>query len=247
MAPAPRRPTSQLPLDLALPPRRGPEDYVVGEANRAAHDLLEAWPAWPSPVVLVTGPEGSGKSHLVAIWSERAGASVLAARDLGGADPLALAAAGPVVVEDLGPGLDETALFHLVNAVQAAGRQLLLTARTEPAAWGLRLPDLASRLRAATPARLQEPDDALLEALLAKLFADRQAAVDPQLLHGVAIRMERSYAAARDVVEAIDREALAAKAPIARGLAMRVVDRLHPREPELPGLDAEPAADDNPS
>lgn len=235
----------QIPLDLPLPPRRGSSDYVVGEANRAAHDLIVRWPDWPARAVLLVGPEGSGKSHLAGLWAGRSGAAIVAARDLAAADPLALAAAGPIGLEDLGPGLEEAALFHLLNAVGEAGHSLLMTARSEPASWGLGLPDLASRLRAAAPVRLDEPDDRLLEALLEKLFADRQTTVDPTVVRYLARRMERSYAAATTLVDALDRAALAAKSGIGRSLAARILSEIATpgAERDEPGLDDGDAAD----
>lgn len=243
MAESPR----QIPLDLPIAERRGRDDWIVTAANRVATELVERWPDWPGDVVLLVGPEGSGKSHLAAIFAERAAATGIAAEDLGRIDPTGVAAGGAVVVEDLGPGVDERALFHLLNAVRQAGGRLLLTAATPPSAWGLALPDLASRLRAATPARLAEPDDALLEALLAKLFTDRQTVVDPSVVGFVARRMERSFSAARELVEALDREALAAKGPITRAVAARVLGRGPSREPQLPGLDENEGWENTPS
>jgi chromosomal replication initiation ATPase DnaA len=134
-----------------------------------------------------------------------------------------VAEAGPVAVEDVGPGVDERALFHLLNATREAGVALVLTARQGPEAWGLSIADLASRLRATAPVQLDEPDDALLEALLAKLFADRQVVVEPSLPAYLAARMERSYRAAAALVEALDREALAAKTGIGRAVVARVL------------------------
>ena len=161
--------------------------------------------------MLVTGPVGAGKSHLVHVFAELSGAAIFAAEDLAARDPVELARHPALAVEDLGEGVDETALFHLLNAARQAGRRVLLTAATPPSEWGLRLADLASRLRAATPVALREPDDALLEALLAKLFSDRQTMVDPSVIAFLARRMERSFAAAHDLVAALDREALAAQ------------------------------------
>lgn len=215
--------TRQLPLELPLAERRGREDWIVSAANAEATALVERWPDWPSDVVLLVGPEGSGKSHLARVFAEASGAIVIAASDLTSRDPTALAAAGAVVVEDLGPDVAEAALFHLLNAVRQAKARLLLTAATPPVAWGLTLADLVSRLRAVPPVALAEPDDALLEALLAKLFADRQTLVEPAVIAFVARRMERSFAAARDLVAALDREALAAKSPVTRGVAARVL------------------------
>lgn len=237
----------QLPLTLGLPPRMELGDFVAGESNRAALDLILRWPDWPVPTVVLIGPKGSGKTHLVSIWAARSAAQVVPSADLGRIDPLRLAAAGPIVVEDVGRGVDETALFHVLNAAREAGRDLLLTTQGEPGGWGLHLPDLLSRLRAAAPMRLSEPDDALLEALLAKLFADRQTTVDPQVLRWVARRMERSFEAAASLVERLDREALANKGPVTRTLAADVIADLCPREPELPGLDPDVETDHNPS
>jgi chromosomal replication initiation ATPase DnaA len=213
----------QLAFDLPATPRLGLADWIVSACNRAAFDTVMRWPDWPSPVVVVAGPEGSGKSHLARIFAERAAARIIAAEALADADPLALAAAGPIVVEDVGPGTDERALFHLLNAARAAGVAVLLTARPSRPAWVPEIADLASRLRAAQPVELAEPDDELLESLIEKLFADRQTRVDPSLPGYLARRMERSFAEAVRLVEALDRASLAAKRPITRAIAAQVL------------------------
>lgn len=250
MAETPR----QLPLALPVEAAHGRDDYVVSDANRAAFDLVGA-PSWPSDVLLLVGPEGAGKTHLAAVFAEATGAVVVSAADLAGHDPLALVATGAVVVEDAGEGdgggprreADERALFHLLNAVRQSGGRCLITARRPLAAWGLSLADLASRLRAATPVELGLPDDRLVEALLAKLFADRQITVDPAVVGYLARRMERSFGAAVRLVEALDREALTAKSPITRPLAAQVLARGFDREPQLPGLDEDTETEKNPS
>lgn len=247
----------QLALDLALPPRLGAGELIVGAANAGAVAHLERWPDWPAPVALLVGPPAAGKSHLAALWAAATGAVTLAAADLAGADPLALVAAGggAVVVEDLGPGLDERTLFHLVNAILVHPGHLLLTAATPPSAWRLTVPDLASRLRAATPLTLAEPDDELLRAVLAKHFADRQLAVDLHLPAYLARRMERSYAAAKALVEALDRETLLTQSPVTRAAALRILNAGLARDPDRPAddvdddaeLDFADAVENNPS
>lgn len=229
-------PPRQLTLDLPVVAAHGRDDYVVGEANRAAFELIGA-ERWPSEVLVLIGPEGAGKTHLAALFREATGATVVAAADLAAVDPLAVAAGGAVVVEDAGEGIDERGLFHLLNAVRGRGGRCLITARRPPSAWGLALPDLASRLRAATPVELGLPDDALLEAVLAKLFGDRQTTVDPAVVAYLARRMERSFPAAIRLVEALDRAALAAKGPITRAMAAKVLGQGFDQEPQLPGLD----------
>ncbi len=241
MAEPPRQLTLALPVEAAL----GSDDYVVSTANRAAFDLVTA-ELWPSDVLLLIGPEGAGKTHLATVFAAATGAVTVAASDLADLDPLALASA-TVVVEDAGEDTDERALFHLLNAVRQRGGRCLITARRPPAAWDVDLADLASRLRAAVATELGLPDDPLLEAVLAKLFADRQTTVDPAVVAFLARRMERSFAAAVHLVDVLDREALAAKGPITRVLAAAVLARGFDAEPQLPGLDAAAAEENNPS
>lgn len=223
--PEPLRPR-QLPLDLDSPPRLSRDDFIAGSANAAALALVEAWPDWPSVHVVIAGPPGAGKSHLAAIWRERCGATALAPSALGG-DALAAMRRGPVVLDDAdAPGLDETGLFHLLNEARGEGHHVLMTARRFPAAWGVRLPDLASRLRAAATVELHEPDDLLLAAVMTKLFADRQVEVEPNVVQYLVRRIERSLATANAVVQRLDRRALEEGTRISRQLAARVLDAM---------------------
>jgi len=209
----------QLPLDLGHRSGQSREDLVVSPANAAAVALVERWPDWPSPVVVIAGPAGSGKSHLAAIWRDRNRAAVMSGRAIGPYPPDG-AAHGPVLIDDADAGpLDEQGLFHLINAVRAAGHHLLLTSRRFPAAWGVKLPDLASRLRAATTVEIHEPDDALLAGAITKLFADRQVEVDQNVVQFLVRRIERSLSTAMRVVDRLDAIALERKTPITRSLA----------------------------
>jgi len=198
------------------------EDFLSGPSNARALALIEAWPLWPHRSVMLTGPEGSGKSHLAAIWAQAAGARLIAARALEPASVPRALATGALVVEDIAAGaFDERALFHLVNLAGEEAAFLLLTARQAPAALAVR--DLASRLKALPVVALAPPDDALLRAVLVKLFADRQLAVDESLIGYVATRIERSFAAARACVARLDEEALRQKRPLTRALAAEIL------------------------
>jgi chromosomal replication initiation ATPase DnaA len=217
----------QLPFPLHGPPEYSREAYVVGSSNRDAVRLVEAWPDWPSPVALLTGPAGSGKSHLAHIWAERSGAQVVAADALTGQPADLLGERHAAVVEDVGADtVPQRELFHLLNAAREAGGSVLLTARTPAREWRVGLPDLASRLRLATPIQLLPPDDELLRQVLVKLFADRQLVIDRAVVDYLVVRIERSLAAAGRVVDLIDREALATHRAVSRALAADVLAEL---------------------
>jgi chromosomal replication initiation ATPase DnaA len=215
----------QLALALDHAESHAREDFLEGPSNAAALSLVERWPDWPSRTVLLRGPDGAGKSHLAAIWARQAGARILSPRRLEGADdvPIALAT-GALVLENLAEGqFDEAALFHLLNLAREERAYLLITARSAPTGWKIALPDLASRLRALLGVALEAPDDALLRAVIVKLFADRQLAVDESLVSFLANRIERSFAAAREAVRRLDEEALRLKRPVTRALAAELL------------------------
>jgi len=196
------------------------EDFLQGPSNAAALALIDRWPDWPSRVMALTGPQGSGKSHLAAIWAEETGARFISMRNLDGEQLPAALATGALVAEDFSPGaFDEAALFHLLNLAQQEGAYVLLTARTPPAGWTVALADLASRLRAIPAVALSAPDDRLLRAVIVKLFADRQLAVDENLIAYLVARMERSFPAARTAVDRLDREAMRQQRAVNRALA----------------------------
>jgi chromosomal replication initiation ATPase DnaA len=200
------------------------EDFLSGPSNAAALALIECWPAWPNGAIILTGPEGSGKSHLAAIWANAAGARLVAARALEPATVPAALATGALVIEDIvADAFDERALFHLLNLAREVEAFVLLTARTTPAGWRLAVRDLGSRLKALPIVSLAPPDDALLRAVLVKLFVDRQIAVEESLIGYVATHVERSFAAARAVVGRLDAEAMRRKRPLTRALAAEIL------------------------
>ena len=212
----------QLALDLPLAPSYAQADFVVGEANRLAFDLVERWPDWPHPALVLHGPEGAGKTHLVHLWLARTGGARIEAATLAGAD-LAALAARPLAVEDVDQRVEETALLHLFNRAMESRPGLVLTGRRAAAAWPVRLPDLRSRLVALPTVAVAPPDDVLLRAVLAKLFADRQLKVDERVLAYLPTRMERSFAAAHGLVAAIDQAALAAHREVSLALVGEVL------------------------
>jgi chromosomal replication initiation ATPase DnaA len=223
----------QLPLDLGHRTAQSRDDLVVSPANAAAVALIERWPNWPSPVVVVAGPAGSGKSHLASIWRDRSGAAVMQGGAIGAWPPEGGEARSVLIDDADAAALDERGLFHLINAVGAAGQNLLLTSRRFPGAWGVKLPDLASRLKAATTVEIHEPDDTLLAGAMTKLFADRQVEVDQNVVQFLVRRIERSLSTAMRVVERLDAIALERKAPITRALAAETLSAFDEGQSEL--------------
>ncbi|RIA56835.1 HdaA/DnaA family protein [Dichotomicrobium thermohalophilum] len=215
---------AQLALDLPHVPALDADDFLVSHCNAEAMRLIASWPDWSARCALIAGPAGAGKSHLVNVWRERSGARVVSAGGIE-EDIVDGLEAGPLAVEDVDRLLsDERALFHLLNLSRERGFDILLTARSLPGAWPIALEDLRSRLRSLPFAEIGPPDDALLRAVLVKLFDDRQLSAPPTVIDYLLRRMERSVAAAADLVARMDKAALAERRRITPRFAARFVD-----------------------
>ena len=200
------------------------DNFLEGPANAAGLALIDSWPEWPNRIMWLAGPEGSGKSHLAAIWAEEAGARSTTANALTAANLPGALATGALVVEDLKAGdFDERALFHLMNLAREDGAYVLFTGREAPAAVEVELRDLRSRLRTIPVISLAPPDDQLFRGLIVKFCTDRQLAVDESVVSYLATRLERSSAAARRAVEQLDSEALRLGRPVTRALAAELL------------------------
>ena len=221
-------PPKQLTFDLPLDPRYGREDFLVGPANEAAYGLIESWPDWPDTVLVLTGPAGSGKSHLASIWATRAHAWTVPAAEVHATGVTHLISNGALVIEDIDrrEGRDEAALFHLLNLARERRSPVLLTSAVGIDQLDLATPDLRSRLRLAPNAAILSPDDALLRAVIVKLFVDRQLVVDLSVVDALALRIDRSLGRAREIVTELDRDALGRGRRITRPLALAVLDRM---------------------
>ena len=200
------------------------DNFLEGPANEAGLALIDSWPDWPNRIMLLVGPEGSGKSHLAAIWAEDAGARSTAAHALALDDVPGALATGALVIEDLKPGrFDERAMFHLMNLARQDEAFVLMTTRLSPSAFEVELRDLRSRLRAVPTVSLLPPDDLLFRGLIVKFCADRQLSVDETVVSYLTSRIERSYAAARQAVDLLDTEALRLGRPVTRALAAELL------------------------
>jgi chromosomal replication initiation ATPase DnaA len=200
------------------------DNFLEGPANAAGLALVDSWPDWPNRIMQLVGPAGSGKSHLAAIWAEQAGARSTSAHALTAAEVPGALATGALVVDDLkSSDVDERALFHLLNLAREEGASILITSRVPPSALQIELRDLRSRLRAIPTVLLLPPDDRLFRALIVKFCTDRQLEVDEAVVSYLTTRIERSYAAVRQIVELLDAEALRLGRPVTRALAAELL------------------------
>ncbi len=225
------RPPRQLTLDWPHQPSFAREDFLAAPSNREALRAINQWPNWASRMLLLVGPEGAGKSHLASLWARTANATVARGESLDLTSLELGVQTSALLIENVDRiGKAEDCLFHLVNAALQNGVWTLLTARAAPEAWDLKTPDLLSRLRLAPVIRLEAPDIELTEAVLFKLFSDRQLQVEPRVVAYIAMRIERSLGEARKLVDTLDREALALGRRVTRAMASELLRESAPED-----------------
>lgn len=223
---------------LALPFVRRPDyradDFLAAASNAEARAWLARSESWPDGRLALAGEAGCGKTHLLHLW---AGPDAVWEGPFL-RDPLVFSGArlapARLALDDADACLDEAALLHLLNHAWESGIRLLLAGRTPPARWPVRLPDLASRLRAVTTVSIGAAEDALLAALLARLFAERQLMVSAAVQDFLLTRLPRTPGALREAVARLDRRALALGGRISRPLAAEVAAELSGVAAEAP-------------
>ncbi len=236
-------PRQQLPLPFPHEPGYDPLDFLPAASNQDALAWLDRVEDWPDRRLALWGQAGCGKTHMLRTWARRTHAISLNGPALG---PLeSVPPATPIALDDADLVAPDTALLHLLNTARDHGAIVLMTGRTPPARWPVRLPDLTSRLRAVTAVEIGPPDDDLLRALLLRLLADRQLVASQSVQEWLLLRLPRSPAALRDAVARLDRLSLADRKPITRALAARllgpegtcqddevsITDRVRPSQP----------------
>ncbi len=218
--------SANLPRQLGLPFPHEPDfsatDFLAAPANEAARRWLDNPENWPSGRLALFGEADVGKTHLLQLWARRQRAARFRGPALAGMAP-AIGCQGGVTIDDADLVADEPALLHLMNACAEAGVPVLLAGRAPPSRWKVRLPDLASRLRAIAAVEVEPPDDELLRCLLAKLLADRQLAVSQPVQAFLLARLPRTAAALVETSFRLDRLALATGGRVTLRLAAHVV------------------------
>ena len=235
---------AQLAFDLPCRSALGEEDFLVSPSNEEAVSLVDRWPNWQHWAVVICGPTQSGKSHLANVWRLKSGATTLNAASMNIDLVSQAVAAKTIVIEDIDHGfgrsaasdtiqdgaphsgqfaIDQQAFFHLLNLAREHQLSVLITSQLAPGDLEIALPDLRSRLCALPMAKILEPDENLLRAVLVKHFSDRQLSVEPPVIDYLMLYMERSMSAAAAIVANIDKKTLASRRKVSQTLAREVL------------------------
>ena len=225
----------QIPINFNPAPDYSRDDFMVSNCNIQAIRVVDSWPEWPFFAYVLYGPNGSGKSHLAHIFAEHVrktyykpmSVKIINAQEISIKKANLLHKESPfLVVEDFTPKANNEALFHLFNLYQNEGGHILFTAENAPARMHFALPDLQSRLNIIPSVAIGEPDDAMLAALLVKLFNDRQIMISQDVLNYTLQNMQRSFSFAIKLVKEIDLISLAKKRAVSTTIVKEAIEFL---------------------
>ena len=204
--------TNQLIFDFKCHPALSRDSFLIAENNLNAIQWIDKWPDWPAPVLCLFGPPGCGKTHLAEVFKARSNALKVENKWLGREYNDIPGKA--LIYEDMDLNLTkefEVSIFHLYNNLKEKGGHLLITARTPPSKWTLKLEDLKSRLNTSIISEIGLPDDQLMAAVLLKMFSDKQIFITTKILKFAISRMDRSFSSMQRLVDMVDNVSMSEK------------------------------------
>jgi len=229
-------------LPLFHGPRFTAADFRQAPSNAEALTWLDRTGDWPNGRLALWGVARCGKTHLLHMWADHMGAALWHGPGLRGLPELPPRG---IALDDADATVDEAALFHLLNATAEAGQPLLLASRAAPARWPVKLPDLASRLRAITAVQIGDPEDALLRAVLPRLLADRLIRLPEPVLNWLLNHLPRTPAMLGEAVARLDAVSLEQHRDITLPMVREVLAELLSAESdEILGTKPPPSRDD---
>ncbi len=220
-------PISQIPLEFPVRTALGVEDFMIAPCNEEAVAWLDRWPMWEMPALCLYGPAGSGKTHLLNMWADVSGATIIQGGELTSEIVPELLGNGRGLAIDNAEECDETSLFHLYNLAKETDLKLLIASKEPPSYWGIELKDLMSRLKACPSVGLQYPDEDMLAGLMMKQFMDRNLPLSPEILTFVLPRLERSFEAVQKFVKLMDLRSLAERRKLTVPFASKILDQMN--------------------
>ena len=190
------------------------EDFFVSKSNYFAFTLIEKWPRWEKNIVNIQGEKSSGKTHLANIFYKKNKAKKITEDQLNDELIKNLKIYENIILEDFENKIDERLLYSLFNLVDRDNKYLLINSLKPISEMSFLLDDLKSRSKNCLFAKIENPDDDLVFAIILKIFSDKQITVDKKLINFIIKRIDRSYGKISDFIYKIDELSLKKKKPI---------------------------------
>ena len=190
------------------------DDFYVGKSNFYSFEMIHKWPKWEKNFLNISGEKFSGKTHLANIFLKKFNGIKIESSLLNNENLEEIKPYQNVILENLNLNINEKLIYTLFNIIDQDNKFLIITSLKPIAEIDFKLKDLKSRTKNCLLAKIKNPDDELMFALILKNLADRQITLDKKLINFIIKRVERSYDKIFEFIYKIDEISLKKKKPI---------------------------------
>ena len=205
---------NQLLLDFDYEQNFRDDDFYVGKSNFYSFELINRWPKWEKNFLNISGEKFSGKTHLTNIFLKKFDGIRIESNLLNDENLRTIKPYQNIVLEDLNLHINERLIYSLFNIIDQDNKFLIITSLEPIAEINFQLEDLKSRTKNCLLAKIENPDDEVMFALILKNLADRQIILDKKLIDFIIKRVERSYGKIFEFIYKIDMISLRKKKSI---------------------------------
>ena len=205
---------NQLLLDFDYEQNFKEDDFYVGKSNFYAFELINKWPKWEKNFLNISGKRFSGKTHLANMFLRKFNGIRIDSKILNNEKLKTIKSHQNIVLEDLSLDIDENIIYTLFNLIDQDNKFLVITSSNPITEIDFKLKDLRSRTKNCLIAKIENPDDELMFALILKNLSDRQITLDKKLIDFIIKRVERSYGKIFEFIYKIDMISLKKKKSI---------------------------------
>ena len=205
---------NQLLLDFNYEQNFKDDDFYVGKSNYYAFEIINKWPKWEKNILNISGEKFSGKTHLVNIFLKKFNGIKIESNLLNNGDLKTIKSFQCIVLEDLTLEIDENLIYTLFNIIDQDNKFLIVTSNKPIVEIDFKLQDLRSRTKNCLLAKIENPDDELMFAIILKNLSDRQITLDKKLIDYIIKRIDRSYSKIFEFIYKIDEISLKKKKSI---------------------------------
>jgi len=205
---------NQLLLDFNYDQNFRDDDFYVGKSNFYPFELINNWPKWEKNFLNISGEKFSGKTHLTNIFLKKFNGIRVESSLLNNENLKKIKLYQNIILEDLNLDVNENLIYTLFNIIDQDNKFLIITSSEPIAEIDFRLEDLKSRTKNCLLAKIENPDDELMFALILKNLSDRQIILDKKLIDFIIKRVERSYGKIFEFIYKIDKISLKKKKSI---------------------------------
>jgi len=205
---------NQLLLNLNGKQNFNSDDFYVSKSNFYAYKLIEKWPKWEKNILNIYGETCSGKTHLANIFKKKNKAKKISEKELTDDIFKELKLFENIILDDFNNSTEERILYSLFNLVDSDNKYLLINSKEAINEVNFSLNDLKSRSKNCLFAKIENPDDDLIFALIVKNFSDRQITIEKKLIEYIIKRIDRSYSKISEFIYKVDELSLKKKKAI---------------------------------